>query len=63
MMAEKEKTFEEKLEKIEEIIRQMESGNLPLEQMLKHYEEAQKLINDEIESLNAAKAKINEFRK
>lgn len=35
--------FEEALAKLEEHVRQMEAGSVPLEQMIRRYEEAQKL--------------------
>ena len=34
----KKKTFEDSLKQLEEIVREMESGDLPLEQALKKYE-------------------------
>ncbi|WP_022668571.1 exodeoxyribonuclease VII small subunit [Desulfospira joergensenii] len=34
----KKKSFEESLKQLEEIVREMESGDLPLEQALKKYE-------------------------
>lgn len=36
--------FEEALERLEEIVRKMETGDLPLEEALKSYEEGVKLI-------------------
>lgn len=62
-MEEKELTFEEKLARLEEIVEKMNKGNAPLDEMLSLYEEAQKLIKEETETLNNAKAKINEFSK
>ncbi len=62
-MEEKELTFEEKLARLEEIVEKMNKGNAPLDEMLSLYEEAQKLIKEETETLDNAKAKINEFSK
>ena len=39
-----EMTFEEAKDKIEQIIQNMESGNLPLEESVKQFEEAAKLV-------------------
>ena len=39
MAAKKKQTFEERLEQVEALIGEMESGALPLEDALKRYEE------------------------
>ena len=62
-MKEKELTFEEKLKRLEEIVNKMNEGNAPLNEMISFYEEAQKLIKEETETLDNAKAKINEYSK
>lgn len=41
---EKNKTFEESLLKLEVIIRELESGEVPLDDMVKKYTEAMKLV-------------------
>ena len=39
-MSETEKTFEENLKELEELVRRLEAGNLDLDESLKIYEEA-----------------------
>ena len=39
-MSENEKTFEENLKELEELVRRLEAGNLDLDESLKIYEEA-----------------------
>ena len=39
-MTEKEKTFEENLAQLEELVKKLEAGNLDLEESLKIYEDA-----------------------
>ena len=45
-MAEQELSFEEKLQQVQEIITQIESGKLPLEQSVKQYEEGMKMLGE-----------------
>ena len=49
--------------RLDEIVKKMNEGNAPLNEMLSLYEEAQKLIKEETDTLNEAKAKINEYSK
>jgi len=51
-----EVSFEDALKRLEEIVRQMESGDLPLERMVGAYEEGRKL-------LDLCGAKLNEVEK
>lgn len=44
-MAKKELSFEEAIEKLEEIVESLENGDFPLEESLKLYEEGVKLVN------------------
>ena len=44
-MPKKEITFEEAIEKLEEIVNSLESGDFALEESLKLYEEGVKLVN------------------
>lgn len=44
-MAKKELSFEEAMEKLEEIVNSLESGDFALEESLKLYEEGVKLVN------------------
>lgn len=43
-MSEKTVDFEKSLERLETIVDEMESGELSLEQMIKHFEEGSKLV-------------------
>lgn len=43
MTKETEYTFEEALEKLEEIVDELEKGDVPLEKAMKYYEEGMKL--------------------
>ncbi len=62
-MATKEKeTFESKLNEIETIVEKMNEGNLPLDEMIKLYEKAQKLIKENLDELNEVKSKIENIR-
>ena len=44
-MAKKELSFEEAMQKLEEIVNSLESGDFALEESLKLYEEGVKLVN------------------
>ncbi|MBQ8545881.1 MAG: exodeoxyribonuclease VII small subunit [Clostridia bacterium] len=44
-MAKKEISFEEAIEKLEEIVESLENGDFPLEESLKLYEEGVRLVN------------------
>jgi len=50
--------FEEALARLEEHVRQMEAGSVPLEQMIRRYEEAQKLAAVCRTKLESMKKKI-----
>lgn len=54
----KELSFEEALAKLEKIVRQLESGNVPLENLMQLYEEGNRLIQFCSDRLNAAEAKV-----
>lgn len=59
-MAEKKKlTFEEKMEKLTNIVKEIDSGELDLDKSLTLYDEAQKLIKDLSDTIEKAKEKIN----
>ena len=60
-MARKQQTFEEKLTDLENLIRKMEGGNLPLDETLKAYEEGMKLSKSLTEDLSAAEKKMLEL--
>jgi exodeoxyribonuclease VII small subunit len=60
-MAEKEaseKTFEKAMTRLEQIVEQMESDQLPLEEMLERYEEGTHLVKFCSEKLTAAEKRI-----
>lgn len=51
-------SFEKALEKLEKIVDQLESGDLPLDDSLKKYEEGVKLVRACQQKLDKAKKKI-----
>lgn len=55
----KEKTFESSLLSLEEIIRELEKGEVPLDDMIKKYEEAMKHVKFCEESLANATKTVN----
>ena len=57
----KKKTFEESIEGIETLIEQIETGEIGLEDALKHYEKGTKLIAHCRGILDAAETKIAEL--
>ncbi|NLD82664.1 MAG: exodeoxyribonuclease VII small subunit [Clostridiales bacterium] len=60
-MARKQATFEEKLMELEELIRKMEGGSLPLDETLKAYEEGIRLSKALTEELSAAEKRMLEL--
>lgn len=57
----KSKTFEESLEKLESIVKELESGNEPLEDAIKKYTEAMELAKFCSEKLKDATDKVNKI--
>lgn len=55
-------TFEEGLERLENIAGQMERGELPLDELLQLYEEGMKLSSELNQKLNAAANRMMEVR-
>lgn len=53
-----EKTFEEKLKRLEEIVKDIDSSSLGLENSLKAYEEGMGIIRDLENTLNMASEKF-----
>jgi exodeoxyribonuclease VII small subunit len=53
-----EQTFETALQRLEQVVEQMESDSLPLEGLLTHYEEGIKLVQVCQEKLTAAEKRI-----
>jgi len=54
--------FEEGLKKLETIVEQMEGDEMPLENLLKHYEEGIRLAKGCQEKLEAAELKIKKLK-
>ncbi len=57
----KEKTFEENLKELESIVKELESGNVPLEDAIKKYTEAMELAKSCSNKLNDATEKVNKI--
>ena len=62
-MAEKTIDFEKSLERLETLVNEMESGNLPLEEMIKHFEEGSKLVTLCSKKLTEVEQKIEKLVK
>ena len=58
-----EMKFEQAFEKLEAIMEKLESGELPLEEQLKKYEEGVKLVRTLSERLESAKKKVSKLAK
>ncbi len=56
-------TFEQAMKRLEEIVRQMESGDLPLEKMLEVYEEGRQLLDYCAAKLDEVEKKIELLEK
>jgi len=54
-----EKKFEKALEELEEIVKQMEEGNMPLDESLKAFEKGIKLSRFCADKLDEAERKVN----
>ena len=57
-MSAKKKNFEERIEEIDEIIEKLEAGELSLDDSIKEYEKAIKLIKESETLLEAAEVKV-----
>lgn len=53
-----ENTFEENIENIDKIIQKLENGDLILDESIKEYEKAMKLLKNSSDLLNVAEGKI-----
>lgn len=62
-MSEKTVDFEKSLERLEAIVNEMEGGDLPLEQMIKHFEEGSKLVTLCSKKLTEVEQKIEKLVK
>ena len=56
--SEKQPGFEKSLERLETVVREMESGELSLEKMMKHFEEGMGLVGICSRKLNEVERKI-----
>lgn len=56
-----EKTFEESLTELENIVKELEQGNIDLEKSIDKYTEAMKLVKDCSDKLNSATTKVNKI--
>lgn len=57
----KEKTFEDNLNNLEILVKELESGNVPLEDAIKKYTEAMELAKTCSEKLNNATESVNKI--
>ena len=55
--------FEKSLERLEELVEQMESGELSLEEMIGHFEEGSKLVQTCTRKLDEVEQKIEKLVK
>ncbi len=62
-MAEKKLSFEESVSRLDEIVRHLESGDLPLSESLAMFEEGTKLITQCSKMLDAAEQKVVKLKK
>lgn len=62
-MTEKKIDFEQSLERLETIVEEMEGGELPLEKMIKHFEEGSKLVSTCSKKLTEVEQKIEKLVK
>jgi len=62
-MAEKSIDFEKSLERLAALVEEMEQGDLPLEQMIKHFEEGSKLVTLCSTKLNEVEQRIEKLVK
>lgn len=62
-MEEKEMSFEESLEKLELIVKELENGNAELDEAIKKYTEAMKLASTCSKQLNDATETVNKILK
>ena len=57
-MNNKEKSFEDAMKRLEEIVQMLENGNLPLEESIRVFEEGMKLIRFCTHKLEEAEKKV-----
>lgn len=59
MAKEKENTFEENLEKLDKIVKNLETGDIPLDDAIENFNEAMKLAKLCDDKLKNAEEKVN----
>lgn len=62
-MAKEEKKFEEKLSDLESIVKELENGNIDLDDAINKYTEAMKLAKECSKKLDEAEKAVNEILK
>ena len=62
-MDKQNRSFEESLSRLEEIVRQMEQGNVPLEESLRLFEEGTGLVSACSKQLDEAELKVVQLMK
>jgi len=62
-MAENKQSFEQSLERLENIVRHLEKGDLPLSESLNLFEEGTKLLSNCSKMLDEAQQKVVKLRK
>lgn len=63
MANKEEKTFEEKLTELEEIIKELENGNVDLDSAIKKYTQAMNIAKDCSDKLDSAQKAVNKILK
>lgn len=63
MAEKKEKTFEENIEELEEIVKKLENGDIPLDDAIKEFNEAMKLAKICDEKLKNAEKSLTKIVK
>ena len=63
MSKEKEISFEDKIRELEEIVKELEGGEVNLDEAIEKYTKAMKLAKECSERLNAATEKVNKILK
>jgi exodeoxyribonuclease VII small subunit len=61
MTKEKEKTFEEKLKELENIVNELESGDIDLDSSIEKYTMAMKLVKECDKKLKCVEEKVNKI--
>ena len=59
----KELTFEEKQAQLETIVARLETGNVPLEEMISLYEQGEALYRDCLQTLDAYEKRLKDLKK